>query len=177
MLENEPEFLAIFRDEADELLEAMVAVLLACERGLTDQSESIDLLFRHAHTLKGSAGILAEALKDFVNAAGKGNDVIILDPTAPPGKEKAPTKEPRYRVKPEEPPSTQPMPPPTAPNPQRKSLRLAPPKTGDRYYTTFTKAQISDPQAQKKDKEKPAPETQPAKAPPVIFGVAGFGGT
>ena len=34
MLENEPEFLAIFRDEANELLDAMVAQLLACERGL-----------------------------------------------------------------------------------------------------------------------------------------------
>lgn len=74
MLENEPEFLAIFRDEANELLDAMVAVLLACERGAADERESIDLLFRHAHTLKGSAGILG--LDDIRELAHAVEDVL-----------------------------------------------------------------------------------------------------
>ena len=74
MLENEPEFLAIFRDEANELLDSMVAVLLACERGVADQRESIDLLFRHAHTLKGSAGILG--LDDIRELAHAVEDVL-----------------------------------------------------------------------------------------------------
>ena len=74
MLENEPEFLAIFRDEANELLDAMVAVLLACERGVTYERESIDLLFRHAHTLKGSAGILG--LDDISELAHAVEDVL-----------------------------------------------------------------------------------------------------
>ena len=74
MLENEPEFLAIFRDEANELLDAMVAVLLACERGVADVRQSIDLLFRHAHTLKGSAGILG--LDDIRELAHAVEDVL-----------------------------------------------------------------------------------------------------
>ena len=74
MLENEPEFLAIFRDEANELLDAMVAVLLACERGVADVRQSIDLLFRHAHTLKGSAGILG--LDDICELAHAVEDVL-----------------------------------------------------------------------------------------------------
>lgn len=69
MLDNEPEFLAIFRDEANELLDAMVAQLLACERGLADERVAIDLLFRHAHTLKGSAGILGlDDIRDLAHA-------------------------------------------------------------------------------------------------------------
>lgn len=74
MPESEPEFLAIFRDEANELLDAMVAVLLACERGTADGRESIDLLFRHAHTLKGSAGILG--LDDIRQLAHAVEDVL-----------------------------------------------------------------------------------------------------
>lgn len=74
MFDNEPEFLAIFRDEANELLDAMVAVLLACERGVADERESIDLLFRHAHTLKGSAGILG--LDDIRELASAVEDVL-----------------------------------------------------------------------------------------------------
>lgn len=74
MLENEPEFFAIFRDEANELLDAMVAVLLACERGVADHREAVDLLFRHAHTLKGSAGILG--LDDIHELAHAVEDVL-----------------------------------------------------------------------------------------------------
>ncbi len=74
MLENEPEFLAIFRDEANELLDAMVAVLLACERGVAEGREPVDLLFRHAHTLKGSAGILG--LDDIAELAHAVEDVL-----------------------------------------------------------------------------------------------------
>lgn len=74
MLENEPEFLAIFRDEANELLDAMVAQLLACERGVADERTAIDLLFRHAHTLKGSAGILG--LDDIRELAHAVEDVL-----------------------------------------------------------------------------------------------------
>lgn len=74
MFDNEPEFLAIFRDEANELLDAMVAQLLACERGLADERVAIDLLFRHAHTLKGSAGILG--LDDIRQLAHAVEDVL-----------------------------------------------------------------------------------------------------
>lgn len=69
MLDSEPEFLAIFRDEANELLDAMVDQLLACERGSADERVAIDLLFRHAHTLKGSAGILGlDDIRDLAHA-------------------------------------------------------------------------------------------------------------
>ncbi|HEY8584443.1 MAG TPA: Hpt domain-containing protein, partial [Capillimicrobium sp.] len=51
------QLLAIFRQEADERLEAMVATLLAAEAGEGD-AEAVRELFRHAHSLKGTAGMV-----------------------------------------------------------------------------------------------------------------------
>jgi chemotaxis protein histidine kinase CheA/CheY-like chemotaxis protein len=49
--------LAIFRGEAGERLDEMVRTLLAVEAGEGDE-ESIRELFRHAHSLKGTAGMV-----------------------------------------------------------------------------------------------------------------------
>lgn len=57
MTETSPDFLEIFRDEADERLDRIVDTLLALEasRGPAD---AVDSLFRDAHTIKGAAGML-----------------------------------------------------------------------------------------------------------------------
>ncbi len=54
---DEPEFLDIFRDEANERLDNMVDTLLALESGRAGP-EALDSLFRDAHTIKGGAGML-----------------------------------------------------------------------------------------------------------------------
>lgn len=48
--------LATFFDEARDLLEEMEVLLLACEKGTAD-GDSVNALFRAAHTIKGSAGL------------------------------------------------------------------------------------------------------------------------
>ena len=53
----EAEFLALFRDEANGRLDSMVDTLLELERGGTDP-ESINSLFRDAHSIKGGAAML-----------------------------------------------------------------------------------------------------------------------
>jgi two-component system, chemotaxis family, sensor kinase CheA len=66
-----PDLGQVFRDEAAERLDEMDAALLAAESGRAGP-EAIDLLFRHAHTLKGTAGFvgrddvgeLAHAMED-----------------------------------------------------------------------------------------------------------------
>src|SRR6267142_2726099 len=57
MPESDPEFLAIFQDEAAERLDNMVDALLALESG-EGGAEAIASLFRDAHTIKGGAGML-----------------------------------------------------------------------------------------------------------------------
>jgi two-component system chemotaxis sensor kinase CheA len=57
MPESDPEFLAIFQDEASERLDNMVDALLALEAGQGGE-EAIASLFRDAHTIKGAAGML-----------------------------------------------------------------------------------------------------------------------
>ena len=52
--------LSIFRQEAGERLDAMVATLLEVESGGGDP-ESVRELFRHAHSLKGTAGMVGLA--------------------------------------------------------------------------------------------------------------------
>jgi two-component system chemotaxis sensor kinase CheA len=52
-----PEFLELFRDEANERLDRIVATLLAVEAG-SAAPDAIDALFRDAHTIKGAAGML-----------------------------------------------------------------------------------------------------------------------
>ncbi len=57
MSEVGPEFLEIFREEANERLDAMVATLLAVEAGRAP-NDAVDSLLRDAHTIKGSAGMV-----------------------------------------------------------------------------------------------------------------------
>jgi two-component system, chemotaxis family, sensor kinase CheA len=52
-----PDFLEIFRDEADERLDRIVDTLLALEAGRAP-TDAVDSLFRDAHTIKGAAGML-----------------------------------------------------------------------------------------------------------------------
>jgi two-component system, chemotaxis family, sensor kinase CheA len=52
-----PDFLEIFRDEADERLDRIVDTLLALEAGRAP-ADAVDSLFRDAHTIKGAAGML-----------------------------------------------------------------------------------------------------------------------
>ena len=54
---TEADFLDIFRDEASERLDHMVATLLALETG-AGAPDAVDSLFRDAHTIKGAAGML-----------------------------------------------------------------------------------------------------------------------
>jgi two-component system chemotaxis sensor kinase CheA len=66
-----PDLSQVFLDEAAERLDEMDAALVAVESGQAG-AETIDALFRHAHTLKGTAGfvdrddvgILAHAIED-----------------------------------------------------------------------------------------------------------------
>lgn len=63
----------IFRDEATERLDQMDAALVAIEAGDAG-AESVDSLFRHAHTIKGTAGILG--LDDISTLAHAVEDVL-----------------------------------------------------------------------------------------------------
>jgi two-component system, chemotaxis family, sensor kinase CheA len=53
----DPEILGIFREEAGERLDRIVATLLALESGEAGP-EAVDSLFRDAHSIKGSAGMV-----------------------------------------------------------------------------------------------------------------------
>ncbi len=57
MTEPDAELLEVFREEATERLDSMVETLLALEAGGA-QPEAIDSLFRDAHSIKGSAGMV-----------------------------------------------------------------------------------------------------------------------
>jgi two-component system chemotaxis sensor kinase CheA len=58
----------IFRDEAAQRLDHMDAALLAIEAGDAG-AESVDLLFRNAHTIKGAAGMLGlEGVRSLAHA-------------------------------------------------------------------------------------------------------------
>jgi two-component system chemotaxis sensor kinase CheA len=54
---TEPEILEIFREESTERLDRMVEILLALESGPTPP-DALNALFRHAHSIKGSAGMV-----------------------------------------------------------------------------------------------------------------------
>ena len=68
---TEPEILEIFREESLERLDGMVEILLALESGPAP-ADALNSLFRHAHSIKGSAGmvgvseaqLIARALED-----------------------------------------------------------------------------------------------------------------
>lgn len=57
MTDPTPEFLELFRDEANQRLDNMVDTLLAVEAGRAEP-DAVDDLFRDAHTIKGGAGML-----------------------------------------------------------------------------------------------------------------------
>jgi two-component system chemotaxis sensor kinase CheA len=54
---HEEEFRRLFADEAERRLDALVAAALELERGAAD-AERVRAMFRDAHTLKGSAGVV-----------------------------------------------------------------------------------------------------------------------
>lgn len=57
MPEPDPEILAVFRSESLTRVERMVQTLLALEAG-TASEDAVDSLFRDAHSVKGSAGMM-----------------------------------------------------------------------------------------------------------------------
>jgi two-component system chemotaxis sensor kinase CheA len=66
---NAPELVTTFVVECGELLEAMESGLLAAKQGEAD-AEAINEIFRVAHTIKGSAGLLGlEHIVQFAHAA------------------------------------------------------------------------------------------------------------
>ena len=73
MSAQEPEFLGIFRDEANERLDSIVEVLLALEHG-AGGPDAVERLFRDTHTIKGSAAMLG--LDDVRNLAHAVEDVL-----------------------------------------------------------------------------------------------------
>ncbi len=73
MSDDVSEFLDIFRDEANERLDTMVASLLQLETG-QGGADAIDELFRAAHTIKGGAGMLG--LDDVRTVAHAVEDIL-----------------------------------------------------------------------------------------------------
>jgi two-component system, chemotaxis family, sensor kinase CheA len=71
------EILGVFREEAIERLDSMVETLLALESGHAEPAAAIDSLFRDAHSIKGSAGMvgieevrtIAHAIEDVLERA------------------------------------------------------------------------------------------------------------
>jgi two-component system, chemotaxis family, sensor kinase CheA len=71
-----PDLIQIFREEAAEHLDGMVSCLIAVEAGQAS-GEATDALFRHAHSIKGSAGMvglqeagaIAHAIEDVLQRA------------------------------------------------------------------------------------------------------------
>ncbi len=71
-----PDLIQIFREEAAEHLDGMVSCLIAVEAGQAS-GEATDALFRHAHSIKGSAGMvglqeagaIANAIEDVLQRA------------------------------------------------------------------------------------------------------------
>lgn len=68
-----PDLDQVFRDEATQRLDEMDAALLAAESG-TESADTVDVLFRHAHTLKGTAGFVGR--DDIANLAHAIEDVL-----------------------------------------------------------------------------------------------------
>ncbi len=73
MSELDEELTSIFRDEATGRLDQMETALLAVESGAAG-AESVDSLFRNAHTIKGAAGMLG--LDDIRALARAAEDVL-----------------------------------------------------------------------------------------------------
>jgi chemotaxis protein histidine kinase CheA len=86
---SDPDFLEMFRDEASERLDHMVATLFAIEAG-THIPGAVESLLRDAHTIKGAAGMLgleeiqalAHGLEDVLDGV-RGADALpteLVDP-------------------------------------------------------------------------------------------------
>jgi two-component system chemotaxis sensor kinase CheA len=73
--EAETEFLEIFRDEARERLDRIVAVLLALESGQAP-ADAVDSLFRDIHTIKGAAGMVG---LDQIGKLAHGMEDVLSD--------------------------------------------------------------------------------------------------
>ena len=69
------ELLQLFQDEATQRLDDMDAALLAAEAGNVPP-DTIDALFRNAHTIKGAAGILG--FSDIAALAHAAEDILAL---------------------------------------------------------------------------------------------------
>lgn len=89
MSDLDPEIFEIFREESAERLDRMVEVLLAAESGQPPE-DALDSLFRDAHSIKGSAGMvgiheaqaIAHALEDILEGV-RGLDVFPRQFTNP----------------------------------------------------------------------------------------------
>ena len=89
MTEPEAEFLALFRDEADERLDRIVATLLAFESGEAGR-DALEELFREVHTIKGAAAmlglhdvrVLAHAFEDVLESVREAGEMPaeLVDP-------------------------------------------------------------------------------------------------
>src|SRR5690348_10977698 len=69
------ELLQLFQDETTERLDDMDAALLAAETGNVPP-DTIDALFRNAHTIKGAAGIMG--FSDIAALAHAAEDILAL---------------------------------------------------------------------------------------------------
>jgi two-component system chemotaxis sensor kinase CheA len=67
--ETDETLVQVFRDEVEERLDSFVGALLAAENG-QGTPETIDVLFREAHTIKGAAGMLGfDHVRELAHAA------------------------------------------------------------------------------------------------------------
>ena len=74
--------LPVFVAEADELLREMETGLLECAHG-TPSAETINLIFRAAHTIKGSSGLFGlDAVVWFVHGVETALDRVRLGKVA-----------------------------------------------------------------------------------------------
>src|ERR1051326_2469553 len=69
------ELLQLFQDDTTERLDDMDTALLAAEAGNVPP-DTIDALFRHAHTIKGAAGILG--FSDIAALAHAAEDILAV---------------------------------------------------------------------------------------------------
>jgi two-component system chemotaxis sensor kinase CheA len=89
MIEGGAEFVAIFRGEANERLDAIAVALRAISLGVADEA-AVETLYRESHTIKGGAGMfglddartLAQAMEDALEPARESGVLApgLIDP-------------------------------------------------------------------------------------------------
>jgi two-component system chemotaxis sensor kinase CheA len=136
------EILEVFREEAIERLDQMVETLLALESGHAEPAAAIDSLFRDAHSIKGSAGMvgneavrtIAHTIEDVLEQARdsgslpteqiepmlQATDALRRAVTAPEGR---PARAAEDTL----------APTPAAPAPERRSMRMSAEKVDDLF--------------------------------------------